>query len=350
MTKPTKKTVDYFPHDVRHGKSIFITEQRFGNDGYAAWFKLLEQIGSHEGHFLNFADVSQWQYYIAYANLEAARAEEIISLFATLGMIDPKLWQDARIVWSENFINNLSDLYSRRKINLPQKSDINTAIAPVSGINDSIYPQIKVNKSILNNTKEETTTTPPPPLQGGAPAESLQDQGKGPEKAQQGPAAALIEAVAIEAIKYLNLKAGRNFRAETAGLLKHPKARAKEGATLDLLKMVVDFKVWDWKTRDRGLDAKDMTPWLRPDTLFNSTKFWVYAEEAASLKMKKQVKEQVRQRMIEEGKNQEVVKKELDAATIAEIDRRKAALKAKYGPIKYLYHVADPIEGYMQLM
>lgn len=49
MARPKKQTVDYFPHFVKGGRTIFILENKFGNDGYAFWFKLLEILGESEG-------------------------------------------------------------------------------------------------------------------------------------------------------------------------------------------------------------------------------------------------------------------------------------------------------------
>ena len=46
MARPKKQTVDYFPHIIKQGKTMTILENRFGNDGYAFWFKLLEILGS----------------------------------------------------------------------------------------------------------------------------------------------------------------------------------------------------------------------------------------------------------------------------------------------------------------
>lgn len=51
MARPTKETVDYFPHFVKCGRTIFILESKYGNDGYAFWFKLLEILGDTEGHY-----------------------------------------------------------------------------------------------------------------------------------------------------------------------------------------------------------------------------------------------------------------------------------------------------------
>ena len=49
MTRPKKQTVDYFPHSCNHKKTIYILEERYGNNGYSFWFKLLEMLGNTEG-------------------------------------------------------------------------------------------------------------------------------------------------------------------------------------------------------------------------------------------------------------------------------------------------------------
>ena len=62
MARPKKRTVDYFPHQCNHGKTMFILEQKYGNDGYAFWFKLLELLGTTEGHFLHLENSADWEF------------------------------------------------------------------------------------------------------------------------------------------------------------------------------------------------------------------------------------------------------------------------------------------------
>lgn len=74
---------------------------------------------------------------------------------------------------------------------------------------------------------------------------------------------------AITLISFLNDKAGKNYRAVDSNL--NPlMARMKEGATVQEIKSVIAMKVRQW-----GADEK-MSEYLRPDTLFNKTKFWQY--------------------------------------------------------------------------
>jgi len=79
-----------------------------------------------------------------------------------------------------------------------------------------------------------------------------------------------IENQAIEVLEYLNLLTGRNFRA-VASQLKFIKARLKEkDIDVQVLKQVIELKVFEWK------DDVKMKEYLRPETLFNPTKFETY--------------------------------------------------------------------------
>ncbi|TKI51343.1 hypothetical protein FC752_22060 [Lysinibacillus varians] len=54
-------------------------------------------------------------------------------------------------------------------------------------------------------------------------------------------------------------------------------ARLKDGYTLEHFKCVIDTKVKQW------LHNPDMNKYLRPDTLFNATKFESYLNEKQSI-------------------------------------------------------------------
>jgi hypothetical protein len=43
MARDTKN--DVLLTECNHGRKMYIIEEKFGNDGYATWFKLLEQLG-----------------------------------------------------------------------------------------------------------------------------------------------------------------------------------------------------------------------------------------------------------------------------------------------------------------
>lgn len=81
------------------------------------------------------------------------------------------------------------------------------------------------------------------------------------------------EKIATEVLQYLNEKSQKRFEV-CSGSLKHIYARLAEGATIEDMCLVIDSKCADWLT-----DPK-MSPYLRPQTLFNSEKYPSYLAEA----------------------------------------------------------------------
>src|SRR5262249_26725079 len=87
---------------------------------------------------------------------------------------------------------------------------------------------------------------------------------------EHGPAA--LNTAAREILAFLNTKAGRNYQPVRAHL-DLITARLREGATVGQCRSVVGRKCAEWAS-----DAK-MRRYLRPETLFNATKFAGYVGE-----------------------------------------------------------------------
>lgn len=157
MARPQKAVVDYFPHYVKRGKTILALESRFGNDGYAFWFKLLEILGETENHYFDCNNPANMEYLLAITKVSEETASNILDLLARVDAIDRDLWQE-KIIWSQNFVDGVKDAYKRRKIGIPQKPSLCKQKPASEGINVSINdtstpeyaninPQSKVNKS-----------------------------------------------------------------------------------------------------------------------------------------------------------------------------------------------------------
>ena len=121
MTRPRKQTVDWFPHYCRHGKTMAILEEKYGNNGFAFWFKLLEILGDTEGHSLDCKDLSNWHYLSTRTHLDENVTDEILNLLADLRAIDPDLWRENRVIWSDNFVRELTPVYQKRRVTIPAK-------------------------------------------------------------------------------------------------------------------------------------------------------------------------------------------------------------------------------------
>jgi uncharacterized phage protein (TIGR02220 family) len=80
---------------------------------------------------------------------------------------------------------------------------------------------------------------------------------------------------AKQILEYLNEKAGRAYQPVESSL-KFIRARLDEGATEDDCKAVIDAKVIEW------IDDPKWSKYLRPETLFNATKFAGYIGQIGS--------------------------------------------------------------------
>lgn len=245
MARPKKAVVDYFPHYVVHGKTMFTLENKFKKDGYCFWFKLLELLGESEQHFINCNDDEVFEYMLARTLVDEDLGLQILNLLSKLNAIDSELWEN-KIIWSQNFINNLDGVYSRREINVYTKEDVLGLCIQklhLEDDSDNINPQSKVeeSKDKLEYSKEDKKSS-------------------------------IFSSDIAEIIDYLNKVLGTNYRATTKATQDVIKARLKEKYVIDDFKYVIDIKYDDWHG-----DSKT-EPWLRPSTLFGN-KFESYLNQ-----------------------------------------------------------------------
>lgn len=155
MARPQKQTVDYFPHDAKasEGDTLTILQSRFGNDGYAFWFKLLEKISSSENHVINCRNPAKWQLLLAKTSVNEERGGAIMDLLCELEAIDPQLWHEHKIIWCQNLVNNIADVYKGRNRPVPERP-VSTTNNPVSSketpVSTTDNTQSKVKESKLN--------------------------------------------------------------------------------------------------------------------------------------------------------------------------------------------------------
>jgi len=158
VARPQKQTVDYFPHYANSGKTIFILENKFGNNGYAFWFKLLELLASTDGHSFRTENSIDWEFLLAKTKVDDKTATEILNTLADLDAIDKELW-DKKIIWVQKLVDNLEDVYKKRRVSAPEKPFCesfrsgNPLVIENDIVSDSENPQSKVKESKEKKTK-----------------------------------------------------------------------------------------------------------------------------------------------------------------------------------------------------
>ena len=163
MGRPRKQTVDYFPHFVStDSRTRFILEQNWGNDGYAFWFKILELLCRSEGHYYDLSEAANGKYLEALMKADAETASNILDTLADLGNIDRDLWEERKVVWCQNLVDNLQDVYSKRTVSAPVRPFTETQPQP-----------------------EEAPEQEPPARKRGRPPKASED-GQGGQASQRG--------------------------------------------------------------------------------------------------------------------------------------------------------------------
>jgi len=179
MARIQKDTANYFPHEANAsaGDTLTVLQGRYKNDGYAFWFKLLERLTAADGHYLDLRNTQKWQIFVAKMGVDEQTTVEIMNLLVEMQAIDGELWQ-LKLVWCQNLVNNLADVYKNRKREVPVKpvpastklslasnGDITTVEKGITtGKKPITTPEnthIKVNKSKLKESKEEEKENTP---------------------------------------------------------------------------------------------------------------------------------------------------------------------------------------------
>ena len=160
MGRPRKQTVDYFPHFTSSdSKTKFILEQNWGNDGYAFWFKLLELLGRSDGHYYDCSKAADSKYLAALTRIDEATVKEILDTLADLGNIDPELWTERKVIWCQNFVDNLQDVYSKRTAVIPKKPFTEPQEPETPPESKPQKPEEKPKKKTKTTTKRKSVLT-----------------------------------------------------------------------------------------------------------------------------------------------------------------------------------------------
>jgi hypothetical protein len=120
MARPKKATVNYFPHVTEQGKTLYILQSKWGNDGYAVWFKLLERLGATDNHYIDYGENGTRCFLAAYCRVSEEVLDDILQTLASMNAIDPSFYQ-RKLIFSQHFVENVAFAYSKRVDSLPTR-------------------------------------------------------------------------------------------------------------------------------------------------------------------------------------------------------------------------------------
>ena len=115
MARPERNNIDYFPFICKEGKAMYYIEDKYGNDGFATWIKILRQLAVNNYHYINLSEKVEIMFLSSKCKVSEENLISIIDDLCYLGEFDSILWKDNGIIWSEKFIGHIQDAYNKRK-------------------------------------------------------------------------------------------------------------------------------------------------------------------------------------------------------------------------------------------
>lgn len=161
MARAKKIGVDYYSHDVGAQKkqTVKALRSRFGNDGYAFWFILLELLGERDGLYMDCSDEPTWIYLCTEVMVNENKVTEMLNFLGRLGAIDKDLWAVDKIIWCQNFTDRLADVFKKRGVPKPEKPSLKTVSATEMNISatEMLLSATEMQQSKVKESKEKET-------------------------------------------------------------------------------------------------------------------------------------------------------------------------------------------------
>lgn len=109
-----------------------LLERKYGNDGYAVWFKMLEELGSAPWHTINLRDEVQIELYSSRCLVDQTVFMQILGDLIRWGEFNQMLWESRRVLYSAKFIESVGLIYSKRQCVKPSIADVLQNFEPIA--------------------------------------------------------------------------------------------------------------------------------------------------------------------------------------------------------------------------
>lgn len=114
MARPERRDVDYFPFYAKEGKTLFILESEYGCKGTGFFTNVMRFLAGEKDHHYCIRDEGDQLYFFTKCHCDEESGLDMISIMVKTGKLDRDLWEQAKILASQDFIDSIQDAYKRR--------------------------------------------------------------------------------------------------------------------------------------------------------------------------------------------------------------------------------------------
>jgi len=161
MARPLKQGMDYFPHNINASDDERMEKLRdlYGNDGYAFYFILLEQIYNTYNAELNFSDSTMCLNLAKKIGINLDRFCNILELALDIGCFDKTRFETDMVLTNESIKQNFQEAshlrakWKKDKVRRLIKNQSEKTTKDLT-INETQSPAISVAENLINDTTE----------------------------------------------------------------------------------------------------------------------------------------------------------------------------------------------------
>lgn len=156
MARPKSDTVEYFPMMAAPSRVIQNLEGKYGNDGFAFYYKLLQILATEDGHFFDCRNPIDMEFLSRKCGVDMVSSEKMLSDLCLWRVLNEKLWE-RKIIWIQSFVDSLEDVYRTRRRAAPCVSIVYEKTGVYSEINDNSSSFLRENYTKNALISEEST-------------------------------------------------------------------------------------------------------------------------------------------------------------------------------------------------
>jgi len=131
MANKIKETVEFFPFFVKNGRTLYVLQNKYGLAGIGFFTQMLRWLAQSPGHFYAYVDDFDKDRFNQYCGLNETDIRVMIGDMVRTGKVDRELWEDRGVIYSADFVEELSELYRKRKTELPTKERVMAETASI---------------------------------------------------------------------------------------------------------------------------------------------------------------------------------------------------------------------------
>lgn len=162
-----QNNVSYFPFYCKYGDAMVYMENKYGNDGFAVWVKILRELAVKNYHYLDLKTHNSKMLLASKCKISVELLIQIIEDLVEFEEINRMVWEKYSVIWNQKFITSIEDAYRKRSnktLSLNQLVNVLTGEKEQSGgVNEdkgvrntqTKENKIKQKKTILNNENSD---------------------------------------------------------------------------------------------------------------------------------------------------------------------------------------------------